>query len=488
MHVDTPATVAVLGAGPIGLEAALYARYLGYTVDVYERDRVGEHLQQFGHVRLFSPFGMNASPLGVAALAAQDAAWHPPDDLALLTAAEYVQQYLLPLAQSDLLAGNVHEQTEVLFVGRESLRKSDRPGSKSRAQQPFRLLLRDAEGREFTAAADVVIDATGNYGNPNWAGAGGIPALGERRLRKQAARQKRNERLIEYGLPDIAGKERKHFAGKKVLVIGSGYSAATNVLALLELAKREDRGEIVWVTRLQPAEDQQGSGPIPRIPGDPLAERDRIAAAANAAVDSSWVQHLPGWLVESFEPQGDSLRVRLVQALPVSTDDPDADLIEADDADDELEESVGTQGGELDHGAADQRGEPSGREGQEDDDSPSREVMEIVVDRVLANVGFRPDRGLYRELQLHECYASEGPMKLAAVLLGEASGDCLAQPSGGPQALLNPEPNFYVLGAKSYGRTSKFLMAQGLDQIRDLFRIVGGREGLDDYRTMGRGR
>ncbi|HKD37575.1 MAG TPA: FAD-dependent oxidoreductase, partial [Pirellulales bacterium] len=48
MAVESPARIAVLGAGPIGLEAALYARYLGYEVDVYERGRVAEHLLQWG--------------------------------------------------------------------------------------------------------------------------------------------------------------------------------------------------------------------------------------------------------------------------------------------------------------------------------------------------------------------------------------------------------------------------------------------------------
>ena len=46
MMVDTPATIAVLGAGPIGLEAALYGRFLGYAVNVYERGRVGDNLRR----------------------------------------------------------------------------------------------------------------------------------------------------------------------------------------------------------------------------------------------------------------------------------------------------------------------------------------------------------------------------------------------------------------------------------------------------------
>src|SRR5689334_11805964 len=67
---ETP-RIAVLGAGPVGLEAALYARRLQLPVKVYERGRVGDHVQRWGHVRLFSPFGMNTTPLGLAAVRAE---------------------------------------------------------------------------------------------------------------------------------------------------------------------------------------------------------------------------------------------------------------------------------------------------------------------------------------------------------------------------------------------------------------------------------
>ena len=102
-------------------------------------------------------------------------------------------------------------------------------------------------------------------------------------------------------------------------------------------------------------------------------------------------------------------------------------------------------------------------------------------DRVIANVGFRPDRQIYDELHVHECYATDGPMKLAAALAGQANGDCLDQTACGPQTLLTPEPNFYILGAKSYGRKSNFLLAAGLAQIRELFTIIGDRPTLDLY-------
>ena len=63
MAIDTPATILIIGAGPLGLETALYARYLGYDVIACEAGDVGSHVKQWEHVEMFSPFSMNASPV-----------------------------------------------------------------------------------------------------------------------------------------------------------------------------------------------------------------------------------------------------------------------------------------------------------------------------------------------------------------------------------------------------------------------------------------
>jgi glycine/D-amino acid oxidase-like deaminating enzyme len=107
-----PLHVAVLGAGPIGIEAALHLRQAGHHVTVYERGQVGEHLLRWGHVRMFTPFGSNSSTLGRATLA--DA--HPdlPGPHELLTGHDFRNRYLLPLTQSKDLADCVQTQTEVL--------------------------------------------------------------------------------------------------------------------------------------------------------------------------------------------------------------------------------------------------------------------------------------------------------------------------------------------------------------------------------------
>jgi hypothetical protein len=96
----------------------------------------------------------------------------------------------------------------------------------------------------------------------------------------------------------------------------------------------------------------------------------------------------------------------------------------------------------------------------------------VVVDRVLALNGGVGDFTLYRQLQVHECYATAGPMKLAAALLGAAGGDCLTQESHGPDTLRNPEPGFFIVGAKSYGRNSQFLLRIGWSQVDDVFALL----------------
>jgi hypothetical protein len=42
----------------------------------------------------------------------------------------------------------------------------------------------------------------------------------------------------------------------------------------------------------------------------------------------------------------------------------------------------------------------------------------------------------------------------------------------GAQTLVNPEPNFFVLGIKSYGRNSAFLLRTGLEQVRALLSLL----------------
>jgi len=55
--------LAILGAGPTGLEAALAASERGLSFTLYERSAaVAGNVRDWGHVRLFSPWGVVVSP------------------------------------------------------------------------------------------------------------------------------------------------------------------------------------------------------------------------------------------------------------------------------------------------------------------------------------------------------------------------------------------------------------------------------------------
>ena len=53
-----------------------------------------------------------------------------------------------------------------------------------------------------------------------------------------------------------------------------------------------------------------------------------------------------------------------------------------------------------------------------------------------------------------------------------AAGDCLAQAAPGPELMRTPEPQFFVCGAKSYGRNSAFLLTLGHAQVEAVVGIL----------------
>ncbi len=159
MAIDTPARLAVLGAGPLGLEAALYARFLGYGVVIFERGEVASSVRAWGDERMDSPFGKNCTTLGLAAIEAQDEAYVPPGEGDLLTGAEWLARYLLPLAQTDLLADHLRLHTTVIAIGSAETDDGD---------VKLSVLSRDATGLEQSDTFDGVLDCTGAANTETW--------------------------------------------------------------------------------------------------------------------------------------------------------------------------------------------------------------------------------------------------------------------------------------------------------------------------------
>ncbi|HLW66121.1 MAG TPA: hypothetical protein VKS79_12490, partial [Gemmataceae bacterium] len=105
------------------------------------------------------------------------------------------------------------------------------------------------------------------------------------------------------------------------------------------------------------------------------------------------------------------------------------------------------------------------------------------AERLIGNVGYSPNTNLYRELQVQDCYTTLAPANLAAALAKHGATDCLTMSSTGAQSLRNPEPDFYILGAKSYGRNSHFILKNGFEQIREVFTLITGKADLNLYKA-----
>jgi threonine dehydrogenase-like Zn-dependent dehydrogenase len=154
MEDDPQPRIAILGAGPIGLEAALYARYLGYPVELIERsDRPAKQLVSCDSAM---PFKQLASTLGVAALQAQNPEWMPPAGDQQLTSADWQASYLTPLSESDLIADVLKLSTEVVSIRRNG------------EDIAFLIECRDAGSGELVVEAEIIIDCTGRAGNRQW--------------------------------------------------------------------------------------------------------------------------------------------------------------------------------------------------------------------------------------------------------------------------------------------------------------------------------
>src|SRR5688572_5323070 len=127
MAKSEPPRVAVIGAGPVGVEAALAAKAAGCRVSVYDRGQVGEHLARWGHARMFTPFGMNTTPLGLQTLRHERRAKDVPTDNEFLTGRQFRESYLVPLSESEALLESMNPQTAVLAIGRAGSMKKSEP-------------------------------------------------------------------------------------------------------------------------------------------------------------------------------------------------------------------------------------------------------------------------------------------------------------------------------------------------------------------------
>ena len=167
-------TVAIVGAGPVGLAAAAHLLERGLTPIVFEAgERVAHSVREWGHVQLFSPWEYNIDRAAQRLLA--KTGWNSPEPDQYPTGTELVERYLEPLAAKTALAAHIHTSSRVTDISRAGF---DKLKSKGREAAPFEIRYQNGQGPKL-ARADAVIDASGTWQSPNPAGANGLPAIGE---------------------------------------------------------------------------------------------------------------------------------------------------------------------------------------------------------------------------------------------------------------------------------------------------------------------
>src|SRR4051794_11822944 len=217
---------------------------------------------------------------------------------------------------------------------------------------------------------------------------------------------------ISYGLPDVLGRDRALYEGCTTAVIGAGHSAANVLLDLVRLAERDPRTSIVWVVRGTNLTRVYGGGGADQLPA-----RGALGARLRNVVESGRVTLVPGFSATAVRKEG--TRVALE--------------------------------GETAEGL--------------------RRVG--ALDRIVVATGQRPDLALTRELRLDldpwlEAAKALGPM------IDPNLHSCGSVPPHGHRELSHPEPGFYTVGVKSYGRAPTFLMMTGYEQVRSVAAAIAG--------------
>lgn len=218
---------------------------------------------------------------------------------------------------------------------------------------------------------------------------------------------------IFYGIPDVTGPQRARYAGKHTLVVGAGHSAANALLALAELARQAPGTRLAWAVRSTALQRVFGGGAA-----DALPARGALGSALRRLQGDGALAFFGGLRITRIAQVDGRLNV---------------------------------------HGL----------------DGAQQPVVIEGIDEIICATGQRPDLSLTAELRLRLDPALESTEALGPLIDPNLHSCGTVRPHG-HRELAHPEPGFYTLGVKSYGRAPTFLMATGFEQARSVVAALAG--------------
>jgi thioredoxin reductase len=224
--------------------------------------------------------------------------------------------------------------------------------------------------------------------------------------------ERRFQDRIAYGMPDVLGAHRPRYADKRIAVVGAGYSAINVLLDLAQLCRNAAKTRVTWIVRGKNMSKIYGGGD-----NDQLPARGKLGSLLRPLVEQGRITLVTGFHTHAIVEAVDGLTL------------------------------TGTV------------------------DGVHREVAGI--DEIIACTGQRPDLEMTRELRLELDPWLEG-VKALGPLIDPNLHSCGSVPPHGHRELSHPEPGFYTIGVKSYGRAPTFLLLTGYEQARSVAAAIAG--------------
>ena len=194
-------------------------------------------MSEWGHIRLFSPWSELIDPVAAALL--DGTGWEAPAATAYPTGDEWVAGYLQPLADALDKTDEVevrygHRVVGVTRFGRDRLVDS------GREDEPLVLQVQHRATASSASPPRPSSTPRAPGADPTRSGGDGLPALGET---DHADR-------ISYRVPDLRSEQgRQRYAGKHVVVAGTGASAQNALVELAHLAESAPGTRVTWLVR-----------------------------------------------------------------------------------------------------------------------------------------------------------------------------------------------------------------------------------------------